>query len=236
MKQESKELTSENQDKKIKIDWGRQGGIVIGYIVILLGFHGIIANIMLIDELGNWISFIDMDRTILFWTYNTFISPNLGPILFVLILTVILALIIIFSLIDWNSFSFLLLLIPLFVIFVLDLYWNLFDLISVLDSGKFYLSIPAFAIVLLFFVTFALTFKEDIPEYGIKASIWLIPFIIILSFFFYTLMFGFSIDPFIYQFFSVEGWLNILILVLTVIAGSLSGMKVKQIRMKRKEI
>lgn len=236
MKQESNKLILENQEKKINIDWGRQGGVIVGYIIILFGFHGIIANTMMIDELGSWISFVNMDRTILFWTYKTFISPNLGPILFVSILIVILSLIIIFSLIEWHSVLFLLLLIPLYVIFVLDVYWNVFDLISVLDSGEFYLSIEAFTIVLLFFVTFALTFKEDIPEYGIKASIWLIPLIIILSFFFYTLMFGLSIEPFIYQFARAEGWLNILILVLTVIAGSLSGMKVKQITMKRKEI
>ncbi|MHA2270049.1 MAG: hypothetical protein ACXAB8_19815 [Promethearchaeota archaeon] len=36
----------DERDRKghIKIDWGRQGGVIIAYIVILLGYYGIIAN------------------------------------------------------------------------------------------------------------------------------------------------------------------------------------------------
>ena len=30
--------------KKISIDFGRQGGVFLGYLIIILGFYGIIAN------------------------------------------------------------------------------------------------------------------------------------------------------------------------------------------------
>ena len=90
----------------IKIDWGQQGGVILGYIVALLGYYGIIANTMMFDQYGDWISFLDMDRTILFWTYTTYLE-------------------------------------------------NFF--------------LPA---ILLFFVCFLLTYKEDIPHYGIKASMY----------------------------------------------------------------
>ena len=97
-------------------------------------------------------------------------------------------------------------------------------------------TLQGFSIVLLFFVCFGLTYKEDIPQYGIKASIWMVPLIVALGFIFYTIMFGVSIEPLILQFGSGEGWINILILVLTVLSGSLSGMKIKQKVIRRKEL
>ena len=76
---------------------------------------------MLIDENGNWISFLDMNRTILIWTYTAYIR-------------------------------------------------------------SFFLGA-----ILVFIVCFILTYKEDIPHYGIRASIWLIPTIIVEGFIFYFL-------------------------------------------------
>ena len=52
--------------KRIKVDWGRQGGVIFAYLIILLGYYGIIANFVMVDELGRWISYLDMDKTILF--------------------------------------------------------------------------------------------------------------------------------------------------------------------------
>lgn len=229
-------LVGENQDKKISIDWGRQGGIILGYLVILLGYYAFIANTLLFDKYGVEISYLDMDRTIIFWTHETYFSSMLSPILFILILIALMVLIIVFSLKDWHSLLILLILIPVFTIFILDLYWNLFNIVNVINTGTLYLTVQAFSIVLLFIVCFALTYKEDIPEYGIKASLWMVPLIIALGFFFYTLMFGFSLEPFVLQFGSGEGYINILILILTVLSGSLSGMKIKKEMTKRKEI
>jgi hypothetical protein len=177
-----------------------------------------------------------MDRTILFWTHETYLSSKVNPILFILILIALMVLIIFFSLKDWHSFLILLILIPFFIIFILDLYWNLFNIVNVFTTGRLYINIQAFSIVLLFIVCFGLTYKEDIPEYGIKASLWMVPLIIALGFFFYTFMFGFSLEPFNLQFGSGEGYISFLILIITVLSGSLSGMKIKKEIKKRKEI
>jgi len=230
------EFEGESQDRKISIDWGRQGGVIFGYLIIILGYYAFIANTLLYDQYGLEISYLDMDRTTIFWTYETYFSSMLSPILFVLILIALMVLIIVFSLKDWHSFLILLVLIPVFIIFILDLYWNLFNIVNVISTGTLYLTVQAFSIVLLFVVCFGLTYKEDIPEYGIKVSLWMVPLIIALGFFFYTLMFGFSIEPFVLQFGSGAGYINVLILILTVLSGSLSGMKIKKEITKRKEI
>lgn len=95
--------------------------------------------------------------------------------------------------------------------------------------------------LLMFLICFWLTYKEDIPHYGIRASIWLVPFIILEGFLFYFIMmmitpsFGFSLEPFILQFGSVEGYINILILLAINLCGAFSGMRLKKyIKIKRK--
>ena len=89
--------------------------------------------------------------------------------------------------------------------------------------------------LLLFFVCFGLTYKEDLAAYGIKASIWLIPIIVAQGFLFYWALFGISLEPFILQFSYFEGYINLLLLFLMVIAGSLLGMFLKKYVVARKE-
>lgn len=167
---ESESQTQKNNRKgkgHVKIDWGRQGGVILGYIIAFIGYYGIIANTMMFDQTGHWISYNDMDRTILFWTYTTYLRSYFSSAL------------------------------------------------------------------LLFFICFILTYKEDIPHYGIKASIWLVPLIIAEGFFFYSIMFCFpkfycSAEPYILKFGYIEGYLDIVILYGLAIFGALSGMKLKQ--------
>jgi len=163
-------MDSHDEKGHIKIDWGRQGGFFLAYIVVLLGYYGIIANTMMFNKWGDWISFVDMDRTILFWTYKTYLN-------------------------------------------------NFF--------------LPA---LLLFFVCFLLTYKEDIPHYGIKATIWLIPIVIAEGFIFYAIMFGFSAEPIYLKFMRIEGYLDIIIISVLAISGAVSGMKTKQFVVRRKNI
>ena len=158
-----------NRKKRINIDFGRQGGVFLGYIIIILGFYGIIANTVMIDRFGDWIPFLDMDRTLLIWPYLSSVKNFFLPFL------------------------------------------------------------------LLFFICFALTYKEDIPAYGIKASLWLVPIVIAEGFLFYWGMFGISLEPFILQFLYVEGYINVMLLFLTVISGSFLGMSLKKLVVKRKE-
>lgn len=157
------------QKKRINIDFGRQGGIFLGYIIIILGFYGIIANTVMMDQFDEWIPFLDMDRTLLIWPYLS-------------------------------------------------------------SSQNFFLPF-----LLLFIVCFALTYKEDIPAYGIKASLWLVPVIIAQGFIFYWSMFGFSLEPFTLQFLHLEGYVNIILLYSTVLIGSFLGMILKRLATTRKE-
>ena len=154
----------------IKIDWGRQGGIILGYIVVLLCYYGIIANTLMFDKYGHWISFNDMDKTILFWTWKTYLESYFLPAL------------------------------------------------------------------LLFLVCFFLTYKEEIPHYGIKVSIWLVPLIISEGFIFYAIMFGFSTEPITLKFVDIRGWLDIIILFGIAISGAICGMFLKRYRVSRKSI
>ena len=160
---------TEKEDKGyFGIDWGRQGGVIFAYIAVLLGYYGVIANTVMFDQYGNWISFTEMNRSILVYTYQSY-------------------------------------------------------------GQSFFM--PA---ILLALMSFILTFKEDIPQYGIKASIWIVPLLITEGFIFYFIMFGFSVEPFIWQFMTFEGYLNILILFGLLLLGSLSGMKLKQRTLKKK--
>ena len=157
------------QKTRISVDFGRQGGVFIGYIIIILGFYGIVANTVMMNQFDEWIPFLDMDRTLLIWPYLSSVQNFFLPFL------------------------------------------------------------------LLFIVCFALTYKEDIPAYGIKASLWLVPIIIAEGFIFYWWMFGISLEPFILQFLYFEGYINVMLLFLMVVTGSLLGMLIKKLVVMRKE-
>ena len=161
---------NEKEKGYFKIEWGRQGGVILGYIVVLLGYYGIIANTVMFDQYGYWISFTEMDKSFLIFTYQTY----------------------------FQSFF-----------------------------------LPA---ILLLLVSFVLTYKEETPQYGIKASIWIVPLLIAQGFIFYFIMFGFSMEPFILQFASIEGYLNVLILYGLVLFGSVCGMKLKQRSIKKHKL
>ena len=169
-KKKTIDLNNSEKKKNIKVDWGRQGGIILAYVLVLLGYYGIVANIVMVDELGRWISYNDMDRTILFWTFESYVQTFFLPVL------------------------------------------------------------------LLFFVCFLLTYKEDIPYYGIKASLWLVPYIIAQAFILYWIMFGFTLEPLIWQFAHWKGYFHIFILYVITLTGALSGMKIHKIVIIKREI
>lgn len=177
LQDEETHFKTDNNKKKgyFKIDWGRQGSVTLAYIIVLLGYYGLVFNFIMVKEwisltAQTWISFTEMNRTVLFWTYETYMETFFLPLL------------------------------------------------------------------LLFITCFILTYKEEIFHYGIKASIWLVPLLIVEAFIFYTIMYGFSLEPFFLQFGSWQGYLNIIILFATTLSGAISGMKVKQINNSKRKI
>jgi hypothetical protein len=81
-----------------------------------------------------------------------------------------------------------------------------------------------------------MTYKEDIPHYGIKASLWLVPILIIEGFILYSVMFGFTSEPIYLRFMRIEGYIDILVLFGLALSGSVSGMKFRQYMERRKNI
>ncbi|MHA2204122.1 MAG: hypothetical protein ACW991_10575, partial [Candidatus Hodarchaeales archaeon] len=128
---------------------------------------------------------------------------------------------------------------------------DLFSVYSTLESGRVhflpgrdiffwsyntYLATFFLPALILFFMCFLMTYKEDIPHYGIKASIWLVPLVIIEGFILYNIMYGFTSEPFYLKFMRIEGYIDILVLFGLAISGAVSGMKVKQYMVRRKNI
>ena len=101
---------------------------------------------------------------------------------------------------------------------------------------EFYLSSLFLPCFLLFFVCFLLTYKEVIPHYGIRASLWLAPFIIFEGFIFHFIMFGFSLEPFILQFGNLKGYINLVLVIGINLFGSLSGMFLSRRVKSRRDI
>jgi hypothetical protein len=235
------------KDKKnkgyVKIDWGRQGGVILAYIFILIGYYGIVANTVMVDQVGNWISFSEWEnRELLFWTYKAYSLPGISLLelstdIMISMQAYFLPLLLIFTFI-LIIYSMLFKYFPVFLLYILIL--TIF--ISFISIYMLLYNLSVIAVFLLFVVCFLLTYKENIPQYGIKASLWLVPLLSIEGFVFYLIMlliegFVFTVDPFIFQFARSEGYLNVLILFACTFSGALSGMKVKQfINQKRKPI
>lgn len=89
--------------------------------------------------------------------------------------------------------------------------------------------------LILFLVCFIITYREDNPHYGIKNSIWFIPLIVLVSFLWYWIIFGVFIDPFLLQFASWQGYINLIILLAISLSGAISGMRLKMYVISRRE-
>lgn len=66
------------------------------------------------------------------------------------------------------------------------------------------------SLVILIAIIFLMVIKENFFEYGIRNSIWLVPIIILLSWFWYWLLNGFDIALIGVYFTCIEGYLTII--------------------------
>lgn len=66
------------------------------------------------------------------------------------------------------------------------------------------------SLVILIAIIFLMVVKENFFEYGIRNSIWLVPIIILLSWFWYWLLNGFDIALIGVYFTRIEGYLTII--------------------------
>ena len=84
---------------------------------------------------------------------------------------------------------------------VLFLYQAIFDPAAILSG------------FILFGIVFFMVFRENFYEYGIRNSIWLIPFIIVMSWIWYWFIYGFDILMIPMYFIRIETYINILVLL-----------------------
>lgn len=84
---------------------------------------------------------------------------------------------------------------------ILFLYQAIFDPVAILSG------------FILFGIVFFMVFRESFYEYGIRNSIWLIPFIIVMSWIWYWFINGFNISMIGMYFIRIETYINILVLL-----------------------
>ena len=69
--------------------------------------------------------------------------------------------------------------------------------------------------IILFAIMFFVAFRESFYEYAIRNSIWYVPAIIIISWIWYWILYGFDASAFYIYFIRVEGYITILTLLCT---------------------
>lgn len=82
--------------------------------------------------------------------------------------------------------------------------------------------------VILFAIVFLMVFRENFFEYGIRNSIWLLPFIIIESWVWYWFVVGFDITIIGWYFLRLESYITILSLFGIIIAAAITGAIAKE--------
>ena len=108
---------------------------------------------------------------------------------------------------------------------------RLLFLYQILFNQSFFLSL-----IILFVIVFIMVLREKFFEYGIRNSIWLTPIIIIQSFIWFWMMFGFDITIIGDFFTRYEGYVTILsILGVNLFAAILAAI-LKQYRKKWKKL
>ena len=83
--------------------------------------------------------------------------------------------------------------------------------------------------IILFVIIFLMTFRENFYEYGIRNSIWTIPFIIVESWIWYWFIYEeFDITVISYYFVTLESYITILSLLAIIFLASLLGAMAKE--------
>ena len=82
--------------------------------------------------------------------------------------------------------------------------------------------------IILFLIIFIMTFRENFYEYGMRNSIWTIPFIIVESWIWYWFINGFDITLIGVYFIRIESYLTILSLSALILSATFSGAIAKE--------
>lgn len=101
---------------------------------------------------------------------------------------------------------------------------DIFFLHRVMFNSRSYLSG-----IVLFLIIFQMTFRENFYEYGIRNSLWTIPFIIVSSWVWYWFIDGeFNIGIIGIYFIQIESYISILSLLAIILSASFLGAMAKE--------
>ena len=203
-----------------KIEFARQTNFILALLLIHFVFFGYLSNFYQ-KSIGEGVVFL----------YQKMFLPILMP-LSVLWLTIIVALIIcigvllIASKIEASDKKFLILLLAFIscvIIIPIIVKISLFP--EVLGVFLQVNIIPDFSVIILAGIVFLMAFREKFYEYGIRNSIWLIPFIIVQSWIWYWFIIeSFDVTSIGGYFIRIESYITILTLLgLNLIISMLAG-------------
>jgi len=201
-----------------KIEFARQTNFILALLLIHFAFFGYLSNVYE-KEIGEGVLFL----------YQVLFLP-IPVSLSVFWLTIIVALIIFMGVFTFASkieasdkklliillaFISCVLIIP--IVITIPRFLGIFILVA----------IPDFSVIILAGIVFLMAFRERFFEYGIRNSIWLIPFIIVQSWIWYWFIIeSFDISVIWGYFTRIESYINIFILlginILAAILGAIA--------------
>ncbi|MHA1981954.1 MAG: hypothetical protein ACTSXN_12785 [Promethearchaeota archaeon] len=192
-----------------KIEFARQTNFVIALLLIHFAFFGYLSNVYQ-KHIGEGILYL----------YQVLFLPipvNLSVLWLTIIVTLILCMVvlIIASKIEASDKKFLIILLALIssvLIIPIALGVSLFP--QVLGVSIQVHILPDFSVIILAAIVFYMAFKEKFFEYGIRNSIWLVPFIMIQSWIWYWFIIeSFDITIIGTYFLRIESYITILTLL-----------------------
>jgi hypothetical protein len=86
------------------------------------------------------------------------------------------------------------------------------------------------AFIILFGIIFLVSYRESFYEYAIRNSLWYIPAILIISWIWYWIIYGFDPVVFIIYFIRIEGYLTIISLVCINLLAAITASVVNETR------
>jgi len=220
----------------MKIKLANQGNFILTLLLIHFVFFGLLSNVYpkLATELLDGTKVPDINKTLaenILWLYRVIFYPI--PILSVPLIFSLLILVLSIFIIGIILLIFTKKTIPSFILLGVSI--ALFILSVILSyNGPININITLsfYPVIVLFLIVFLMVFRETFYEYGIRNSIWLIPFIIVESWIWYFFIYEFNLLIIPLYFIRIESYITILSLLginfLAAILGALAKRKYVQ--------
>lgn len=195
----------------MKIKLANQGNFILTLLLIHFVFFGYIS--LMFPKVSNELP--EMNKILaenvvflykLMFYPISFLSLPLLPSLLILVI-VIYIIGIVLTLFNKKAIQSITLIVVSIALFILSVIITYIGLINVGITLSFY------PVILLFIIVFIMVFRETFYEYGIRNSIWLVPFIIFESWIWYFFIYEFNLLIIPIYFIRIESYITILSLL-----------------------